>query len=113
MGDEESEIVQFILRQFPERPSNPHALVVGRGFRDWGAMGVGVQRRDDHMVLAAVACLGSCSSHKNTGLAVVACHGSSSSSSNSSNGLAAVVFISINVASMSFLPPDRRNSSNR
>ena len=50
MGDEESEIVQFILRQFPERPSNPHALVVGRGFRDWGAMGVGVQRRDDHMI---------------------------------------------------------------
>ena len=50
MGDEESEIVQFILRQFPERPSTPHALVVGRGFRDWGAMGVGSQRRDDHMV---------------------------------------------------------------
>ena len=50
MGDEESEIVQFILRQFPERPSTPHALVVGRGFRDWGAMGVGVQQRDDHMV---------------------------------------------------------------
>ena len=50
MGDEESEIVEFILRQFPERPSNPHALVVGRGFRDWGAMGVGVQRRNDHMV---------------------------------------------------------------
>ena len=50
MGDEESEIAQFILRQFPERPSNPHALVVGRGFRDWGAMGVGVQRGDDHMV---------------------------------------------------------------
>ena len=50
MGDEESGIVQFILRQFPERPSNPHALVVGRGFRDWGAMGVGVQQRDDHMV---------------------------------------------------------------
>ena len=50
MGDEESEIVQLILRQFPKRPSNPHALVVGRGFRDWGAMGVGVQRRDDHMV---------------------------------------------------------------
>ena len=61
--------------------------------------------------LAAVACLGSCSSHNNTGLAVVACHGSSS---NSSNGVAAVVFISTNViASMSFLPPDRRNSSNR
>ena len=34
MGDEESEIVQFILRQFPESPSTPHALVVGRGFRD-------------------------------------------------------------------------------
>ena len=43
-------------------------------------------------------------------LAAVACLGSSI---NSSNGLAAVVFISINVASMSFLPPDRRNSSNR
>ena len=54
MGDEESEIVQFILRQFPERPSNPHALAVGRGFRDWGAMGVGVQRRDDHMVSRGV-----------------------------------------------------------
>ena len=50
MGDEESEIVQFILRQFSERLSNPHVLVVGRGFRDWGGMGVGVQRRDDHMV---------------------------------------------------------------
>ena len=45
-----SEIDQFILRQFPERPSNPHALVVGRGFRDGRAVGVGVQRRDDHMV---------------------------------------------------------------
>ena len=54
--------------------------------------------------LAAVACLGISSS------LVVACHGSSS---NSSNGLAAVVFISISVASMPFLPPDRRNSSNR
>ena len=38
MGDEESVIVQFILRQFPERPSHPHALVVGRGFRDGGAV---------------------------------------------------------------------------
>ena len=45
-----SEIVQFILRQFLERPSNPHALVVGRGCRGGGAVGVGVQRRDDHMV---------------------------------------------------------------
>ena len=50
MGDEESGIVQFILRQFPERPSTPHTLVVGRGFRDWGAMGVGVEQRDNHMV---------------------------------------------------------------
>ena len=49
MGDEESEIVQFILRQFPERPSHPHALVVGRGCRDGGAAGVGVQRRDNNM----------------------------------------------------------------
>ena len=54
VGDEESGIVQFILRQFPERPSTPHALVVGRGFRDWGAMGVGTQRRDDHMVSRGV-----------------------------------------------------------
>ena len=44
-----SEVVQFVLRQFPEHPSNPHALVVGRGFGDGGAVGVGVQRRDDHM----------------------------------------------------------------
>ena len=49
MGDEESEIVQFILRQFPERPSHPHALVVGRGCRDGGSVGVGVQRRDQNM----------------------------------------------------------------
>ena len=49
MGDEESEIVQFILRQFPERPSHPHALVVDRGCRDGGAAGVGVQRRDNNM----------------------------------------------------------------
>ena len=54
MGDEESGIVQFILRQFPGRPSTPHALVVDRGFRDWGAMGVGTQRRDDHMVSRGV-----------------------------------------------------------
>ena len=50
MGDEESEIVQFILRQFPERPSKPHTLTVGRGFGDGGVMGVEVQRRDDHMI---------------------------------------------------------------
>ena len=49
MGDEESEIVQFIFRQFPERPSHPHALVVGRGCRDGGAAGVGVQLRDNNM----------------------------------------------------------------
>ena len=54
MGDEESDIVQFIVRQFPERPSTTHTLVVGRGFRDCGAMGVGVQRRDGHMVSRGV-----------------------------------------------------------
>ena len=59
--------------------------------------------------LAVLVCRSS-SNHNNTGLAVVASHGSSSTSS---NGLAAVVFISINVVFMSFLPPDRRNSSNR
>ena len=77
--------------------------------------------------LAAVACLGSSSSCNNTGLAAVACRGSSSSNntgpaavasrgsrSNSSNGLAAVVsLISINVAPILFLPPGRRDSSNR
>ena len=143
MGDEESEIVQFILRQFPERPSDPHTLVVGRGFRDGGAVGVGVQRRDDHMYLAVVACLssssssnglavvaclGSSSSRCNTGLAVVACLGSSSSrcstgfavvvcrgsSNNSSNGFAALGFlISINVALMLSLLPGRRDNSYR
>ena len=60
--------------------------------------------------LATVACRGS-SSSSNTGLAVVACRGSSR---NNSNGLAAVGFpISINVAPMLFLPPGRRDSSNR
>ena len=54
MGDEESEIVQFILRQFPERPSHPHALVVGRDCRDGGAVGVGVQRRDNNMASRGV-----------------------------------------------------------
>ena len=59
--------------------------------------------------LAVLVCRSS-RGHSNTGLAVVASHGSNN---NSRNGLAAVVFISINVAFMSFLPPDRRNSSNR
>ena len=54
MGDEESGIVQFILRQFSERPSHPHALVVGRGCRDGGAVGVGAQRRDNSMVSRGV-----------------------------------------------------------
>ena len=54
MGDKESEIVQFILRQFLERPSHPHALVVGRGCRDGGAVRVGVQRRDNNMVSRGV-----------------------------------------------------------
>ena len=34
----------------PAEPPNPHALVVGRGFRDGGAVGGGRQRRDDGMV---------------------------------------------------------------
>ena len=50
MGDEESEIVQFILRQFPERPSHPHALVVGRGFRDGGAVGGGSMPRQQQQL---------------------------------------------------------------
>ena len=100
----------------PAEPSNPAVLVVGRGYRDGGGVGGGCQRRDDGMVsrdggmprqqqklgntgLAAVACFGSSSSCSNTGLATVACRGSSS------NGLAA--------APMLFLPPGRRDSSNR
>ena len=51
MGDEESEIVQFIFRQFPERPSHPHALVVGRGCRDGGAMGGGSMPRQQQRQL--------------------------------------------------------------
>ena len=50
MGDEESEIVQFILRQFPERPSHPHALGVGRGFRDGGAVGGGSMPRQQQQL---------------------------------------------------------------
>ena len=34
----------------PAEPSNSHALVVGRGFRDGGAVGSGGERRDDGMV---------------------------------------------------------------
>ena len=34
----------------PVEPPNPHALVVGRGFRDGGVVGGGGQRRDDGMV---------------------------------------------------------------
>ena len=50
MGDEESKIVQFILRQFPERPSHPHALVVGRGFRDGEAVGGGSMPRQQQQL---------------------------------------------------------------
>ena len=77
-----------------------HATVACRGNSSYSNTG-----------LAAVACLGSSSSCSNTGLATVACRGSSS---NSSNGLAAVGFlISINVAPMLFLPPGKRDNSNR
>ena len=92
-----SEIVQFVLRQFPERPSNPHALVVGRGFRNGGAVGVGVRRRDDHIVSRGGGMrrqqqqlqqhwprdggMPGSSSCSNTDLATVACRGSSSCSS--------------------------------
>ena len=34
----------------PGEPPNPYALVMGRGFRDGGAVGGGGQRRDDGMV---------------------------------------------------------------
>ena len=34
----------------PAEPPNPHALIVGRGFRHGGAMGGGIQQREDHMV---------------------------------------------------------------
>ena len=50
MGDKESEIVQFILRQFPERPSHPHALVVGRGFWDGGGVGGGSMPRQQQQL---------------------------------------------------------------
>ena len=50
MGDEESEIIQFILRKFPERPSHPHALVVGRSFRDGGAVGGGSMPRQQQQL---------------------------------------------------------------
>ena len=129
MGDEEPEIVQFILRQFPERPSHPHALVVGCGLRDGGAWAavacLGSSSSCGNTDLATVACLGSSSSCSNTGLVTVAYRGSSSScntgfttvvyrgsSSSSSNGLAAVVtLIDTNVAPILFLPPGRRDSS--
>ena len=95
MGDKESEIVRFILRQFPERPSHPHALVVGRGCRDGGAAGVGVQRRITIWHLAAVACR------------------SSSSNSSCTTGLATVgLLTSTSVGPMLSLPPDKRDNPN-
>ena len=45
-----SDIVQFILRQFRGRLSNPHALVVGRGFRDGGAVGGGGMPRQQQQL---------------------------------------------------------------
>ena len=78
--------------------------------------------------LAAVACLGSSTSRNNTGIVVVACRSSSSngscntglatvacrdSSSNSSNGLAAVGFLtSTNVGPILSLPPGKRDNHN-
>ena len=115
------------------RRRNPHtpmllssAVVFGTG-GPWAAVAyLGNISSCSNIGLATVACRGSNSS-SNTGLATVACHGSSSSSntgiavvtcrgssSNSSNGLAAVVSrIHINVAPILFLPPGRRDSSNR
>ena len=109
MGDEESGIVQFILRQFPERPSTPMLLSSVVVFGTGGPWESELNKGMTIWYLAVLVCRSS-SSHSNTGLAVVASHGSNSTSS---NGPAAVVFISINVDFMSFLPPDRRNSSNR
>ena len=95
MGDEESEVVQFILRQFRNVHRTPMLLSSVVVFGTGGPW-------------AAVACLGS-SSSCNTGFTTVAYRGSSSSSS---NGLAVVVtLINTNVASILSLPPGRRDSS--
>ena len=112
MGDEESEIVQFILRQFPERPSHPHALVVGRGCRDGGAWESESNEGITIWHLAALACLGSSSSHNNTGLAAVVCR-SSSSNSSCNTGLATVGFLtSTNEGPMLSLPLGKRDNRN-
>ena len=117
-----------IAKQWPAiyasaEPPYPHALVVGRGFRDGWAMGSGgmprqqqqlqqhwsrgggILRQQQQLQLATVACRGS-SSCRNTGFATVTCRGGSStsntglavvacrgSSSNISNDLAAVGFL--------------------
>ena len=105
----ESEIVQIILRQLPERydlvktitladpqltrPKLENAIrsVYSQRKADeitkqWPAVGVPAEPSNPHALSQAVACLGS-SSSSNTGLAVVACRGSSSSNS---TGLAVV-----------------------
>ena len=62
--------------------------------------------------LAAVACLGSSSSHNNTGLAAVACR-SSSSNSSCNTGLATVGFLtSTNEGPMLSLPLGKRDNRN-
>ena len=132
----ELERVQFILRQFPERPSNPILLssvvVFGTGgpwetesnerMTIWYLAAVACLSSSSSNGLAVVACLGSSNSRCNTGPATLACRGSRSCSSTglamvvclSSNGLAAVGFLtSTNVGPMLSLPPGRRDNNYR
>ena len=138
----ESEIVQIILRQLPERydvvktmtlanpqltrsrletPSVPHTPNARpTKMRNKGRRRVRRRNPRTRMLLSSAVVLGTRgagAAEANEGttvwyFAAVACRGSSSSSS-SSKGLAALVFlISINVAPMLSLRPGRRDSSN-
>ena len=135
----ESDIVQIILRQLPERYNVAKTMTLAdpqltRSRLEYTICSAYSQRKAHEiakqgpamcanprtrMLLSSAVVFGrggAWEAEANEGTTVwyfvaVACRGSSS---NSSNGLAAVVFlISINVVPMLFLPPGRHDSSNR
>ena len=110
----------------PAGPPNPHALVVGRGYGDRGAGRGGGHQRDDGMIFrgGGMPRQQQQQQHWSRGGGIprrqqqqqhwsraVVCRGNRS---NSSSDLTPVVsLININVAPILFLPPGRRDSSNR
>ena len=100
----------------PTGSPSPHALVVGHGFGDRGGGGRGGHQRDNGMIFrdGGMPRQQQQQQHWSRGGGMPRrqqqqCRGNSS---NTNNDLAAVVSL-INVAPILFLPPGRRDSSNR